>query len=194
MDVPPSAYAAIGTISAAMIAGGISFIVSVLAKDQKTSEFRQAWIDGLRDDIAELISLFFVITDMVREMIREGKEKRDITSVLFEKDESFRKLEMVTARIRLRINPSEHTALLSAISSLKKYLGSAQILDPKAAEAAVDELVKESQLILKREWKRVKGGEPVFVATKWVSLLILVIALFLGIAYARSHLHTEFLS
>ncbi len=195
MDIPPSAYAAIGAITAAMVAGGISFIVSVLAKDQKTSEFRQAWIDALRDDLAELISLFFVISDMVREMMRQGKEEREITTLLFEKDESFYKLEMVTARIRLRINPSEHNNLLSTIFALKAYFRSGQmLLDSKAAEVRVDELINERQLILKREWKRVKRGEQGFVATKWMSLLILVTALFLGIAYARSHLHIGFVS
>ena len=42
MDIPASAYPAIGAVTAAIIAGGISFVVTVLAKEQKISEFRQA--------------------------------------------------------------------------------------------------------------------------------------------------------
>ena len=45
MDIPSPAYVAIGAIFAAIIAGGISFIIAVISKDQKTSEFRQEWIN-----------------------------------------------------------------------------------------------------------------------------------------------------
>ena len=193
MTIPSSAYEPIGAIAAAIVVGGISFIISVLAKDQKTSEFRQEWIDGLRNDIAELISLFFVISDIVRIEIGVGKTKEEIIAHLTEKDEHFCKLEMVYARIKLRINPHEHIKLLSALSAIKGYFGSNQILDSKVAESLVDELVKESQMILKREWKRVKRGEPVFVATKVVSLLILITALSLGAVYARGHLYIALL-
>ena len=54
MDFSSLSYPAVGTICAALIAGLISFVVTVLAKDQKISEFRQAWIDALRSDAAEL--------------------------------------------------------------------------------------------------------------------------------------------
>lgn len=46
---------AVGAVLAATIAGGMSFLGSVFSKDQKTSEFRQAWIDGLRSEISQLI-------------------------------------------------------------------------------------------------------------------------------------------
>ena len=191
MDIPPSAYAAMGAITAAIIAGGISFIISVLVKDQKTSEFRQAWIDGLRNDIAELISVHLVICDVVREMIKVGKKKEEVFTHLLEKDEHFCRLEMADARIKLRINPKEHVRLLSALSAIREYGKSGQILNSEAADAVVDELIKESQEILKSEWRRVKRGEPAFAATKWISLLILLTALILWAAYARGYLHIE---
>lgn|SRR6266446_644807 len=56
MNIPSSAYPAIGAVMAAIIAAGISFLVTVLAKEQKTSEFRQAWIDALRKDLSEFIA------------------------------------------------------------------------------------------------------------------------------------------
>lgn len=193
MDIPAPAYATIGAISAATIAGGISFLIAVLSKDQKTSEFRQAWIDGLRNEVAELISLFLVITDTVRVMLREGKTKEQIAEHLSQRDEHFCKWEMADARIKLRLNPKEHYKLLAALLALRKFPKSGQLLDSSAADALVEEVITESQTVLKYEWKRVKRGEPVFVATKAISLSIIVAAIFLWGAYAQNHLHIELL-
>jgi hypothetical protein len=48
-------YGAIATTVAAIIAGTIAFLSTILAKEQKTSEFRQNWIDALREDIADFV-------------------------------------------------------------------------------------------------------------------------------------------
>ena len=44
------------SIIVAIIAGFVSFIGLVITKEQKVSEFRQVWIDALRNDVAELMS------------------------------------------------------------------------------------------------------------------------------------------
>lgn len=191
MDIPAPAYATIGAISAATIAGGISFLIAVLSKDQKTSEFRQAWIDGLRNEVAELISLFLVITDTIRVMDREGKTLEQIGEHLSQKDEHFCKWEMSDAKIKLRLNPREHHKLLAALLVLRKFPKSGKLLDSGAADAVVEEVIKESQTVLKCEWKRVKRGEPVFVATKAISLTVIVGAVLLWVGYAQNHLHIE---
>jgi hypothetical protein len=48
--------APIATVVAALITAIISFVNLTLSKEQKTSEFRQAWIDGLRGDLAIFFS------------------------------------------------------------------------------------------------------------------------------------------
>jgi len=193
LDIPAPAYATIGAISAATIAGGISFLMVVLSKDQKTSEFRQAWIDGLRSETAKLISHFLVITDIVREMRRHEKDAQEIMAYLFEKDEHFCKLEMANAKIKLRLNPTEHQELLSAIAALRKYTASKEIMDSEAADFLVEKIIQESQTVLKNEWKRVKRGEPVFIATKWISLITMLMSIILGAAYANGHLYIKWL-
>jgi len=40
----------------AVIAGFVSILGLIISKEQKTSEFRQTWIDSLRSDIASLIA------------------------------------------------------------------------------------------------------------------------------------------
>jgi hypothetical protein len=56
MNFPVVPDAAIGAIAAALIAGLLTFLGLIVAKENKTSEFRQAWIDSLRLDFAKLIS------------------------------------------------------------------------------------------------------------------------------------------
>lgn len=193
MEYPSSAYTAIGAISAAIIAGGISFISTVLAKDQKTSEFRQAWIDALRDDIAEEISLFTTLISSIRAMVEHGNTREEINRYIFDKEDSFRKIELVESRIKLRVNPREHTKFLNALSALEQYVKESEtFLDRQRGQDLVDQLTKESQAVLKNEWKRVKRGEPVFFATKWVSLLVFVVAVVIAVLYGLGHLHVEF--
>ena len=49
MDQIPSV--AVGAVVAALIAGTVSLLGLIISKEQKTSEFRQAWIDALRNDL-----------------------------------------------------------------------------------------------------------------------------------------------
>jgi hypothetical protein len=44
------------SVLSAVIGASIATIGLIVAKEGKTSEFRQQWIDGLRNDIATLIS------------------------------------------------------------------------------------------------------------------------------------------
>lgn len=192
MSLPLQSFTAIGAITAAIIAGGISFISTVLAKDQKISEFRQAWIDALRDDIAEELSLFITIFSIVIAMTEDGKTRDDITAYIFAKEDNFRKLEMVHARIMLRLNPKEHTNLHSALKAIENHAkDSNSTSDRNMRDALAEQLTKESQIVLKNEWIRVKRGELMFFATKWISLVIFVASLIAATLYMLGHLNIQ---
>ncbi len=45
-----------GTIIAAVIAAVISLLGLIISKENKVSEFRQAWIDSLREEVAAIIT------------------------------------------------------------------------------------------------------------------------------------------
>lgn len=126
-------------------------------------------------------------------MRREGNSEEQIREYLTRKDEHFCKWEMANARIKLRLNPKEHHKLLAALLALRELPKSRQHHDSSATDSVVDSVVNETQIVLKSEWKRVKRGEPVFVATKIISLTILVGAVLLGVAYAQNYLHIELL-
>jgi hypothetical protein len=56
MHVPTTAVVAFGTSVAGLITSILSFVTFVSAKENKVSEFRVSWIDGLRNEIASYTS------------------------------------------------------------------------------------------------------------------------------------------
>ena len=185
MQIPVYAYPAIGAITAAVIAGAISFVITVLSKEQKTSEFRQAWVDSLREDLSEFLSHVNTIASFLRVKRKRGGSVDQLLDYLEEKDEDARQVEMMYTRIRLRLNPTEHQLILEKLNDVHSLLESADIFQRDRVNQLSEALTRESQKILKYEWKRVKRGEFAFVATKYVSLIVLLSAVAAAIIYGR---------
>lgn len=57
----------VGTVAAALVAGGIARGNLIASKETKVSEFRQAWINALRDDLAALFSGIRTMTRALQE-------------------------------------------------------------------------------------------------------------------------------
>jgi hypothetical protein len=170
----PSAFLPVlGPIVAATIAGAVAFLASVFSKEQKTSEFRQAWIDALRNDLSELISIALQIGDEILVRHKRDESTQAIQAHLRTKESEFQRLEACKTRIRLRLNPKEHQVLLDAVKAMS---------DPSDHDTKSEALIAESQRVLKAEWKRVKRGEPVFFVTKWLSLIVCLTALGIAIS------------
>ena len=145
MKIPSELIPVIGPILAAVIAGAIAFLASVFSKENKVSEFRQAWIDALRDDISEFIGAFYWVSDV-------ASERPDELTTL--KDE-FVKLEHMQARIELRLNDKkEHREILRQLHGIVRF-ETFNVQDTDARDRAVHSFVAESRRILKKEWKRV---------------------------------------
>ncbi|MEE4675703.1 hypothetical protein V2K57_13305 [Pseudomonas alliivorans] len=53
MSIPPTVYIAFRVITAALFTGFFSIMNMVSAKENNVSKFRLAWIDGMRNEIAE---------------------------------------------------------------------------------------------------------------------------------------------
>ncbi|MBC3906181.1 hypothetical protein [Undibacterium umbellatum] len=68
IQLPIQLAPGLATVVAALLASVLTFAGLVLAKEQKISEFRQAWIDGLRVDLSILFS-------SIRSMCRAMEEK-----------------------------------------------------------------------------------------------------------------------
>jgi len=189
MNIPSSAYPAIGAVMAAIIAAGISFLVTVLAKEQKTSEFRQAWIDALRKDLSEFIATVDMLSSFHRLKMSRGHRPEDLVGFLEERSDDVRRMGVSYHRIMLRLNPQEHATIIGKLEKLLSIMSSYQkVLDETGVNELIKGVIAEGQVVLKSEWRRVKRGELTFVITKYVSLTLFVLAVCFAVLVGRGYL------
>lgn len=166
----------IGVLVAAVIAAVTSLVVSILSKDQKTSEFRQSWIDALREDAAHLAGHW---STMIATLEIKKAANENVKAFLDSRHDDVVNVEMRIARMRLRLNPEEHASLIGHLHHLRDgKMGSRKDMDE-----AMEVIVVEVQKVLRYEWKRVKRGELSFRLLKWLSLVAII-----GGTYAAYHL------
>lgn len=182
---------AIGSIIAAAIAGVVVFISTMLSKEQKTSEFRQAWIDELRNDVSKYIS---GSTEVIALYYAKNNNKQNQEKFLDDNFQLIHDLQTLEHRIILRLNQDEHQELISKIKKFREVLSDIYKNEKintnrKEAEfALIEDLLFETKKILKYEWKRVKKGEIAFRITKIASLIIII----LGCVYFLFNLKDQF--
>lgn len=152
----------IGAVGAAVIAGLVSLFGLVIAKEQKVSEFRQAWIDELRKCVVAYLVNINAICDASR-LAKAGRKIDDVALL-----EKYKLLNEASHGITMRINAAEKpaAALLESMSRFEDLLGKDADLSPEKIRKIEENFIKASQNLLKFEWRRVKRGEPVFVWTK----------------------------
>ncbi len=188
-DFPMQFVIPIGAVLAAAITAAVSFVSLVVSKEQKVSEFRQAWIDALRKEIAEFASNARRISTEEKPINLKAISGTMLETIAAHNEEVLRpdpyhtnRLQMAQAyyAIRLRLNPDEpdHTAILRGMDAVYEVLSSASGATCfEQTVAALDKLSSEAQRVLKREWTRVKDGEPRYKRA-------VTIAKFMGIGLA----------
>ncbi|MRX08541.1 hypothetical protein GJ697_11895 [Pseudoduganella sp. FT25W] len=183
-EIPVQALAAIATLVAALIAGAISFVSLTMTKEQKTSEFRQAWIDALREDLSTFFACARAFARATEERHILGPNYKDQVSfpISDERVSDIRfQIAEVHYRIKLRLNSeeAEHKELMrlmvGAIVEQNKMIQQRGTSDAtlKALELAAD----YASPILKKEWRRVKEGErPFRIARNWMAPAIVLVS------------------
>lgn len=167
-----------GTIVAAAIAAFISLVGLIISKESKVSEFRQQWIDALRQEVSLVITHTHAIHQAF-DAIVETPEKplvwADIRTDYVNFDEA-------AAKIRLRLNPTEKTSI-AVLEVLKEYENLLYVSvgnpDFDKLMLVTKKLVDAAQVVLKREWRRVKFGEPVYKVAEVFTGLLFVAGLFI---------------
>jgi hypothetical protein len=192
--LPLPTIAAVATVVAALIAAAISFVSLTMSKEQKTSEFLQEWIDGLREDLAK----FFAAA---RACARAFDAKRVLgenysASGFQFSDDKVADLRHEAAemlyRIKLRLSPdeTEHIELMRLITASVAQQNSALTQGTQSDEVlkAIELAVDYSRPVLKAEWKRVKHGElPFRIVRNWVAPFIVI----LGVVFVIIALSTK---
>lgn len=170
--------ASLGTVIAAIIAAAISLVGLLISKDLKTTEFRQAWIDKLRDDVAEFLAYHSLMSYQIR--INDTKKENDLE---FQKNtfsllkEEIAKIERVYSSILLRLNPKEHGQIIEKLKEIQEMYGRKGILDADLMDNHEKELLSLFQVVLKKEWERVKSGEVSFRLAKYSASILVVLGI-----------------
>ena len=173
----------IGAVGVAIIGAIVSLVSLILSKEAKVSEFRQHWIGGLRDDIANAVSSVSTLL-----IVLNGKGDARVLH------EWWSKTQVHLSRIELRLNRDkpDHALLIALIRETELMIRRAEEgkYEQKEAENLQDRVTAASVIILKREWERVKRGEAAFrVAKIMASLFIagfLFVTLFCSADQAKS--------
>ena len=180
MELPSTVFIAIGVILSAVITGFISIVNLILSKEQKISEFRQNWIDELRKDLSSYsCNVQFIAGRLDAEFPNRTENNFNASELKsFYASANKEYINSIDAyhRVLLRLNSEEDDILLKLLEKSDLLFHSKKINFKELADIQED-IIKESQQLLKREWKRVKKGEVPFRATKWISSLVLISAL-----------------
>lgn len=165
-----------GTIIAAVIAAIISLLGLLISKENKVSEFRQAWIDALREEIAAVIVHAHAIHGAYLAKFPDNPEIwRNMRG-------DFVSINEAWAKIRLRLNPDEDPSK-EILEALKKYEGifleNNTAPDFSKLDEADRELLERTKVVLKEEWTRVKRGERTYRVATWLAGMLVVLGVLL---------------
>lgn len=177
MQIPD---AAVGAVTAALIAGIISLLGLIISKEQKTSEFRQAWIDALRADLTAYLTQVNAINDATKVRYVDHAKKVEALRPLYIP------LNNSTFNILLRVNPAEPNSkrLMNAMEAFNELTADEAKLTAENVRAIENEFLASSQILLKAEWRRVKSGERAFRVAKWLALTVVLVFAAAGIFVA----------
>lgn len=166
----------LAAVSAALIAGYFSFVTLINSKEQKTSEFRQNWIDSLRKEISEFTSSVYFL----KFYYQQGAKNSDPEFINGLKEIHNKYVASSTA-ILLRINANEKNKYLKLVNddflrALADILNLVNASQYDEAATKCNVLIDKAKPLLKEEWKRVKAGEVSYQILKYFSIVLFVAA------------------
>ena len=133
------------------------------------SSKRQNWIDELRTESAEFLTVVGRIQELKRLRVQHLTAKPDAREDYMDRLAAQMRARELGTRIRLRLNPKEvdHNHLYRLIAEIasKQYDLNREYSAAEDAEAAkifndaVNAVIAHLQTILKHEWERVKAGD-----------------------------------
>lgn len=150
--------AGIASVIAAIIAAAAAGVGLVITKENKTSEFRQNWIDGLREELAELMETF------MRLRMVKPEQLLDVHGRIY----------FLSAKVKLRLSSKN---LTNDESKLLEIINDYILKMDRTSDITnvIEGYFDYSSSILKTEWERVKVGEKKYRAAVAISYAILLI-------------------
>ena len=160
--------AILGAVCVALIGAFATMCGLLIAKENKTSEFRQVWIDSVRSEISQFLVHFNSIQDATRVKYSDLDTKVAVLGPLYAQ------LNEATFKISLRLNSDEELSqrVLQALKDIQEMgMDEARLISSDITSLET-ELLLASKDLLKKEWERVKAGEPLYRIVKIISLVV----------------------
>ena len=168
---------------AALLGGAIAALTLIVNKENKISEFRQAWIDGLREDLANFLSASRTFTRALQECKLAQREKFQNPMPIDEATTAKLRHQVAECsyRIKLRLNQTKKPhikleSLMTECSTLVSEYFSGTSDDVDKVLSGIEIAAKQAREVLKTEWERVKKGELAYRAAKWIAVFLFFIA------------------
>ena len=130
---------------------------------------RQNWIDELRNDAAEFLTVVGRIQELKRPRVEQIIATTEVLEDFKERLTSEMRAKELGTRIRLRLNPNEdqHNRLVQLIAEMaskgydlnRKYSAAEEAETARIFNEASNAVIAHLQTILKHEWERVKKGD-----------------------------------
>lgn len=133
-------------------------VAALVAREVKISEFRQAWIDGLRADISEYITKSHEWIEYYQKFNQENNQAKKNAMLPQIEQLSYASLH-VLRRIELRFKPDDKVAN-TLIEKLKDLLDPSKIPPPNSQKRwseLADKAVTDAKTLLKEEWEITKN-------------------------------------
>lgn len=172
----------LGAMFAALVAGFFAFMNLIASKENKVSEFRQEWINSLRDSVSCYISSLTYLSTVYKHYFEIPEPKKNKLEMARDVEDIYAKVNESFNDIVFRINEDEknkkgneiNTKFLATLYKTRDHYNKSELSE---AREACDPLREATKPLLKYEWKRVKSGELNYKLSKYFSVLVLVVGL-----------------
>ncbi|MHC2276383.1 hypothetical protein ACVME8_002994 [Bradyrhizobium diazoefficiens] len=203
--------AALGAVAAAIITGAFTLTTLIVSKEDKITDSRQKWLEGLREEMAKFLGTIDTLLRFVEPQVKikraELKERHDyndeqlrqigfddkeISDLRQSHKELYTNLNEMRLRVLLRLDPEDtqkdakygrvHQALISNVNQLAgEFYGPCADLEKVREHQSL--ILVLTQKVIDHTWNRVKGGERWFRRIRR-GFLIVVLSMFVVIVAA----------
>ncbi|RBL65336.1 hypothetical protein C3E98_043545, partial [Pseudomonas sp. MWU13-2625] len=132
----------------------------------------QEWINDLRNDAAELVSHLSITSLILRYQQMLGDAGKDVPQVEMATYKEFVVAQACILRIRMRLNPKDHSVLLEALQKLDFGPEGTLHHHPHTLRAFTEEVRK----VISSEWDSIKKGEPWVRAVKFSAIATILLS------------------
>lgn len=172
----------LGVMFAAIIGGFFSLMSLVSSKEHKVSEFRQNWIDSLRESISSYIASLYYLSTLYKHYVEQNPDKKDRFEMTKGVEETYSQVNKMYNDIIFRINDNEKKSDLKKLNddflvALEESRDLFNKNEFNEVKVSCNKVRTHAKPLLKNEWERVKSGEPAYRYSKHFAITILTVGI-----------------